>query len=88
LDEALVAEEPAPDLVALDDALNALTALDRRKGQVVEMRFFGGLTVEETAEVLSTSPETAMRDWKFSKNWLRHELNREAGHGIQAFTSD
>ncbi|HVN06982.1 MAG TPA: sigma-70 family RNA polymerase sigma factor [Bryobacteraceae bacterium] len=82
LEEALVvADEPGADIVALDDALNALSALDPRKGQVVEMRFFGGLSVEETAAVLKTSPETVMRDWKFAKSWLRRELSGETAHG-------
>jgi RNA polymerase sigma factor (TIGR02999 family) len=62
------------DLVALDDALTALAELDARKGKVVELRFFGGLTVEETASVLQVSPETVMRDWKFAKTWLLREL--------------
>ena len=66
------------DLVALDDALEALSALDERKAQVVELRFFGGLSVEETAAVLKVSPETVMRDWKFSKAWLTREL-RDVG---------
>ena len=75
LDEALaLGEEPGRDLVALDDALKALTAQDPRKGQVVELRFFGGLSVEETAAVLKVSPETVMRDWKLAKSWLRREL--------------
>jgi len=75
LDEALaVGEEPGRDLVALDDALKALTAQDPRKGQVVELRFFGGLSVEEAAAVLKVSPETVMRDWKLAKSWLRREL--------------
>ena len=82
LDEALVVgEEPGRDLVALDDALKALTAQDARKGQVVELRFFGGLSVEETAAVLKISPETVKRDWKFAKSWLRHELKREKPSG-------
>jgi len=82
LEEALVvAAEPGADIVALDDALSALAALDCRKGQVVEMRFFGGLSVEETAAVLKTSPETVMRDWKFAKSWLRRELSKEAALG-------
>ena len=62
------------DLVALDDALGALTALDPRKSQVVELRFFGGLSVQETAETLQVSPDTVMRDWKFARSWLRREL--------------
>jgi RNA polymerase sigma factor (TIGR02999 family) len=66
--------EKGRDLVALDDALNALAQLDQRKSRVVELRFFGGLTVDETAEALAISPETVMRDWKFSKVWLMSEL--------------
>ena len=62
------------DLIALDDALQALKARDARKVQVVEMRFFGGLTVEETAEALGVSRDTVMRDWQFSKDWLRREI--------------
>jgi RNA polymerase sigma-70 factor, ECF subfamily len=62
------------DLVALDDAMNALARLDPRKVQIVEMRFFGGLSVEETAEVLKLSPATVMRDWSTAKAWLYREL--------------
>ncbi|HTA72516.1 MAG TPA: sigma-70 family RNA polymerase sigma factor [Bryobacteraceae bacterium] len=62
------------DLVALDDAMNALARLDPRKVQVVEMRFFGGLSVEETAEVLKVSPVTVMRDWSTAKAWLYREI--------------
>ena len=65
-----------PDLVALDDALNALAAIDPRKSKVVELRFFGGLTAEETAEVLKVSTDTILRDWKLAKVWLLRELNR------------
>lgn len=67
------------DLVALDDALTALAEVDRRKAQVVEMRFFGGLSVSEVAEVLKVSEETVMRDWRLAKVWLLRELGREAG---------
>lgn len=75
-DEALAAaKEPGTDLVAIDDALKALAALDSRKVQVVEMRFFGGLSVKETAEVLQVSPETVQRDWKLAKSWLRREMS-------------
>jgi len=78
-DEALVvATEPGQDLVALDDALNALAAFDARKAQVVEMRFFGGLSVEETAEALKVSVDTVMRDWKLAKAWLLRELKQSA----------
>jgi RNA polymerase sigma factor (TIGR02999 family) len=75
LDEALiVSTEPGADLVALDDALDALAVFDSRKAQVVEMRFFGGLSVEETAEALKVSVDTVMRDWKLAKAWLLREL--------------
>ena len=67
------------DLVALDEALTSLFEVDRRKGQVVEMRFFGGLSVKEVAEVLKVSDETVMRDWRFSKVWLLRELGWEGG---------
>jgi RNA polymerase sigma factor (TIGR02999 family) len=74
-DEALVvANEPAHDFVALDDALEALAKFDERKGRVVEMRFFGGLSVEETASVLNVSPDTVMRDWRLAKAWLQREM--------------
>jgi RNA polymerase sigma factor (TIGR02999 family) len=78
LDEALVvSSEPRADLVALDDALKALAAFDERKSRVIELRFFGGLSVEETAEVLKVSPETVMRDWRLAKVWLLRELGRQ-----------
>jgi RNA polymerase sigma factor (TIGR02999 family) len=69
-----LAVERAPDLVALDDALDALAKIDERKSRVVELRFFGGLSVEETAEVLKVSPDTVMRDWRLAKSILLHEL--------------
>lgn len=65
------------DLVALDEALNALAAIDERKSRVVELRFFGGLSIEETAEILRVSPETVMRDWRLAKVWLLRELIAE-----------
>lgn len=68
--------EKDADLVALDDALTALSAIDARKSHVVELRFFGGLSVEETAGVLRVSPDTVMRDWSFAKVWLLRELER------------
>jgi len=75
LDEALIIpNEPSHDFVALDDALTALAAVDQRKSQVVELRFFGGLTLEETAEALSISRDTVMRDWSMAKLWLLREL--------------
>ena len=77
-----VCGQRATDLVALDDAMNALARFDLRKSQVVEMRFFGGLSVEETAEVLKVSAITVMRDWSIAKTWLFRELAGEAGHGF------
>lgn len=75
LDEAPpVCNEADPNVVALDEALKALTKVDERKGKVVELRFFGGLSVEETAEVLKVSTETVMRDWRLAKVWLLREL--------------
>jgi len=77
LDDAVVAAvERGPDLVALDDALSALAAVDERKARVIELRFFGGLSVEETATVLKVSVDTVMRDWKLAKVWLLRELRR------------
>jgi RNA polymerase sigma factor (TIGR02999 family) len=71
-----VAEGQPADVVALNDALEALAAVDERKSQVVELRFFGGLSVEETAEVLNVSRETVKRDWTFAKMWLRRQLHK------------
>jgi RNA polymerase sigma factor (sigma-70 family) len=74
-DAALVCNDAPTDLVALDEALNALTRLDPRKARVVELRFFGGLSVEETAAVLKVSAVTVMRDWSRAKAWLYRELS-------------
>jgi RNA polymerase sigma-70 factor, ECF subfamily len=74
----VVAPEPSADLVAVDDALDRLAKVDERKGRIVEMRFFGGLSVEETAEVLKVSPETVARDWKLAKAWLLREMSGAA----------
>jgi RNA polymerase sigma factor (TIGR02999 family) len=83
LDEAAVLDgKSAPDLAALDDALIALEQLDPRKVQVVEMRYFGGLSMEETAEVLNVSLITVRRDWSFAKIWLYRELRRDAAHEL------
>jgi RNA polymerase sigma factor (TIGR02999 family) len=71
-----VSSETPEDLIAVDEALRSLAAQYERKSQVVELRFFGGLSVEETAEVLKISEETVMRDWKFAKSWLLRELSR------------
>jgi RNA polymerase sigma factor (TIGR02999 family) len=76
LDEAPdVSAEPAAELIALDDALLALAHIDTRKARVVELRFFGGLTVEETAGVLKVSPDTVTRDWSLARAWLLRELS-------------
>jgi RNA polymerase sigma-70 factor, ECF subfamily len=76
LDDALLLDDPSPDLVALDDALHALADKDERQSKVIEMRFFGGLSVEETAAALGVSPDTVMRDWKLAKEWLAREIKR------------
>ena len=74
-DEALqVTTEPGEDFAALDDAMQALAVFDERKSRVVELRFFGGLTVEETASVVNVSVDTVMRDWRLAKVWLRREM--------------
>jgi RNA polymerase sigma-70 factor (ECF subfamily) len=76
-DEQLVGAGQADrDLVTLDDALQALARYDARKARVVEMRFFGGLSVDETAQVLGVSPQTVLRDWRLSKAWLLREMTR------------
>jgi RNA polymerase sigma factor (TIGR02999 family) len=80
-DAMAVAVERSQDLVALDLALEALARFDARKSRVVELRFFGGFTVEETAEVLGVSPETVHRDWRLAKSWLRRELQQEQADG-------
>jgi RNA polymerase sigma-70 factor (ECF subfamily) len=83
LEETAIVDDDRPaDLVALDDAMNALARIDPRKVQVVEMRFFGGLSVEETAEVLKVSPITVMRDWSTAKAWLYRELTGGATGGL------
>ncbi len=80
LDEALVAsDERTAELIALDDALEALAVIDHRKCRVVELRYFGGLSVEETAEVLKVSPETVARDWRLARTWLLRELSKASG---------
>jgi RNA polymerase sigma-70 factor, ECF subfamily len=75
-DVAVAVPERAADLVALDEALEDLARVDPRKSRVVELRFFGGLSVEETAEALNVSPETVMRDWRLAKVWLLREMSR------------
>ena len=82
-DEALVvANDPTQDFVALDDALEALARFDERKSRVVELRFFGGLTVDETASVLKVSPDTVLRDWRLAKVWLQREIRVAGSRGV------
>jgi RNA polymerase sigma-70 factor, ECF subfamily len=81
-EELMISNAAQPDLVALDDALKALATVDERKSRVVELRFFGGLDVRETAEVLRVSSETVMRDWKLAKAWLFRELSQESRNGL------
>jgi len=79
LDEAVVStEQKAAELVALDDALKNLADLDPRKSQVIELRFFGGLSIEETAEVMKISSPTVQREWRSAKAWLRREMSKES----------
>ena len=78
-EEATVSRERAADFLSLDEALKKLAALDLRKSRIVELRFFGGLSVEETAEVLKISPRTVMREWSLSRAWLYRELSQESG---------
>jgi RNA polymerase sigma factor (TIGR02999 family) len=82
VDEHLLASpEPPVDLLALDSALDRLAAFDARKCRVVELRFFAGLDVEETAAVLDVSPQTVLRDWRLAKGWLFRELSPGQSHG-------
>lgn len=79
LDEALtLSRERDEDLIVLDEALSQLASTDQRKGKVVELRFFGGLSVEETAEALDVSPVTVMREWSLAKAWLYRSIRNEA----------
>jgi RNA polymerase sigma factor (TIGR02999 family) len=75
---AIVSQEQAADLVALDDALTSLEAMDERKARIVELRYIGGLNIEETAEVLSISPATVQREWRAAKAWLYREIKEGA----------
>ena len=78
---ATISMETGPEILAVDEALKSLAKVDERKSQVVELRFFGGLTVDETAAVLKVSPETVNRDWRLAKAWLLRELSGEGTHG-------
>jgi RNA polymerase sigma-70 factor, ECF subfamily len=79
-EELIVSREPRADLIGLDDALKALAAVDERKSRVVELRFFGGLSVQETAEVLKVSDETVKRDWRLAKAWLLRQFRKESSY--------
>ena len=79
VDGLMPAPEREPELLALDEAITALSALDPEQGRIVELRFFGGLTVEETAEVTGVSPATVKREWATAKLWLRHEIAKGTG---------
>lgn len=78
---ATLSAETGPEILAVDETLKSLEKVDERKSKVVELRFFGGLTVEETASVLQVSPETVMRDWRLAKAWLHRELSGEGTLG-------
>ena len=82
LDEAMIRSKPkGADIIELDDALQVLEVVDPRKSKVIELRFFGGLSVEETAEVLKVSPDTVLRDWRLAKAWLLRELQKDQVKG-------
>ena len=78
-------DRPA-EVCALDDALSSLARLDPRRAQVIELRFFGGLSVDETAEALGVSPQTVMRDWRLARAWLTRELGGRRGDDVQGFS--
>ena len=82
LEEAAVApKESSADFIALDEALKSLAEIDPRRSRMVELRFFGGLSVEETAEALNVSPRTVMREWSLARDWLYRELSKEKKSG-------
>jgi RNA polymerase sigma factor (TIGR02999 family) len=89
LEEAwVVSPEPDADIVAVDDALEALAKIDPRKAKVVELRFFAGLSVKETAAVLEISEESVMRDWRLARAWLARELDKEKAGGSRPVAED
>jgi RNA polymerase sigma factor (TIGR02999 family) len=81
-DVALISEDRADQIIAINDALESLTAFDTRKATVFELRYFGGMSVEEVAEVLRVSGETVARDWKIAKLWLRREIARGSSYAV------
>jgi RNA polymerase sigma-70 factor (ECF subfamily) len=87
LDEAMIGcKQKDPDIVRLDETLKALAEVDPRKSKVIELRFFGGLSVEETAEVLKVSPDTVLRDWRLAKAWLLRELQTDSKKAVRGTT--
>jgi RNA polymerase sigma-70 factor, ECF subfamily len=88
VDDQLMAPEPGRDLVALDEALRELAVIDERKAHVVELRFFGGLSNEETADALGISAKTVIRDWQVAKVWLLRELTSGRGKDIRTFPDE
>jgi RNA polymerase sigma factor (TIGR02999 family) len=77
LEESLVAKDPQPDrILALDEALQRLEQLDERKGKIVMLRYFAGLSIDETAKALEISPATVKREWQFARTWLHREMNK------------
>jgi RNA polymerase sigma-70 factor, ECF subfamily len=84
----VVSPGPDSDVVAIDEALNALSKVYPRKARVIELRFFGGLSVEETAAVLEISQDTVLRDWRLARSWLARELRQEEPHGPAAVAED
>jgi len=81
-DVAVLSDDRADELVAINKALDTLAALDARKGKVFEMRYFGGMSVDEVSQALSVSPVTVARDWRMAKVWLRREIAPRSDHGI------
>jgi len=75
-DIGMLAQEQAGNVIALDDALKNLQAIDERQSNIVELRFFGGLSIEETADVLKVSPGTVMREWTFARAWLKSQMKQ------------
>jgi RNA polymerase sigma-70 factor (ECF subfamily) len=88
LDEVFAVSDRTADLVALDDALTALSSVDPRNAKMIELRFFGGLSVKETAEVLNVAPETVLRDWKLAKAWLWREIKGLKAHDSGPLEAD
>ncbi len=80
-DAAVLSEKRSDELLAVNDALIKLTALDARKSRVFELRYFGGMTVDEAAQALKVSPATVAREWRMAKAWLRHEMSNGSGDG-------